>query len=182
MLLVFDMLDTLITSKTRIKLLLKFFLNSRTRDYLRGLEAEIGGSSNSIRLELNKFEQAGLLKASTTGNRKVFEANTEHPFYSEINSLLRKYIGIDKIIDQVISKLGDLQSVYLTGDLARGSDSNIMDLIFVGDIDRSYLVDLIDKAERLIQRKIRYVIYSSAERDEVRQRMEDELALLIWGN
>ncbi|MFN3444791.1 MAG: ArsR family transcriptional regulator, partial [Bacteroidia bacterium] len=29
------MLDTLITSKTRIKLLLKFFLNSKTSSYLR---------------------------------------------------------------------------------------------------------------------------------------------------
>ena len=51
------MLDTLITSKTRIKLLLKFFLNAQTKSYLRSLEGEFGESTNAIRLELNKFEE-----------------------------------------------------------------------------------------------------------------------------
>ena len=53
------MLESLITSKTRIKLLLKFFLNSSTKAYLRGLEAEFGESTKAIRLELNRFEQIG---------------------------------------------------------------------------------------------------------------------------
>ncbi len=50
------MLGTLITSKTRVKLLLKFFLNSNAKAHLRGLETEFGESSNAIRLELNRFE------------------------------------------------------------------------------------------------------------------------------
>ena len=69
------MLDTLITSKTRIKLLLKFFLNSNSSSYLRGLESEFGESSNAIRLELNKFEKAGLLTTTTNGNKKMFKAD-----------------------------------------------------------------------------------------------------------
>ena len=57
------MLDSLITSKTRIKLLLKFFLNSSMKAYLRGLAEEFGESTNAIRLELNHLEEAGLLKS-----------------------------------------------------------------------------------------------------------------------
>ena len=49
------MLDTLITSKTRIKLLMKFFMNPRTRAYLRELASEFGESTNSIRVELNRL-------------------------------------------------------------------------------------------------------------------------------
>ena len=56
------MLDSIITSKTRIKLLLKFFLNSETKSYLRNLEQEFGESTNGIRVELNRLEGAGLLK------------------------------------------------------------------------------------------------------------------------
>jgi len=63
------MLDTLITSKTRIKLLLKFFLNSNASSYLRNLEGEFGESTNGIRLELNKFEKAGLLQSQVSGNK-----------------------------------------------------------------------------------------------------------------
>ena len=57
------MLEALITSKTRIKLLLKFFLNSGNSAYLRGLEPEFGGSTNAIRQELNRLENANLLVA-----------------------------------------------------------------------------------------------------------------------
>ena len=112
------MLDSLITSKTRIKLLTRFFLNSNTHGHLRGLETEFGESSNAIRLELNRFEKAGLLTAQLQGNRKVFAANTLHPLFPEINSLLRKHLGLDQLVEQVIERLGEVQEVYLTGAFA----------------------------------------------------------------
>ena len=87
------MIETLISSKTRIKVLLKFFLNSTTTSYLRGLEGELGESSNSIRVELNKFEKAGLLSSFSQGNKKIFQANTKHPLYGEIHSIILKYVG-----------------------------------------------------------------------------------------
>ena len=71
------MLDTLISSKTRVKLLLKFFLNSNTRSYLRSLETEFGESTNAIRIEINRFEQAGMLSSELVGNKKMFRANLE---------------------------------------------------------------------------------------------------------
>lgn len=91
------MLDSLISSKTKLKLLLKFFLNSSNTAYLRNLENEFGESTNAIRLELNKFEESGLLNSYFERNKKIFKANTQHPLYPEINSILKKYIGIDKI-------------------------------------------------------------------------------------
>ena len=72
------MIGTLITSQTRIKLLLKFFLNSSTTAHLRGLETEFGDSSNAVRVELNRFEEAGLLTSSRDGNKKIYQANTQY--------------------------------------------------------------------------------------------------------
>lgn len=166
------MLDTLITSKTRIKLLLKFFLNSKTSSYLRNLETEFGESSNAIRLELNKFEEAGLLTTSLNGNKKVFIANTKHPLFKDIQSILMKYIGLDQIIDHVIQKLGDVGQVYLTGDLSKGTDSPIIDLLLIGNVNKDYLLKLVERAEQLINKKIRYVVYTE---DEFKR---DEKALL----
>jgi hypothetical protein len=62
------LLDSLITSKTRVKLLLKFFLNPETKAYLRGLSDEFGESSNGVRLELNRLTKAGLLTSESDGN------------------------------------------------------------------------------------------------------------------
>jgi hypothetical protein len=74
-----------------------------------------------------------------------------------------KYTGLDKIVEQVIGRLGNVEQVYIVGDLAKGLDSPIIDLIFVGEIDKSYLLNLTEKAEKLIHKKVRFVIFSKAE-------------------
>ncbi len=175
------MIEALISSKTRIKLLLKFFLNSKTTSYLRGLESEFGESSNAIRLELNRFEKAGMLQSFSEGNKKMFQANTNHPLFEQIHAILLKHIGIDKIVDDVVERLGDVHSVYLVGDLAKGKESKVIDLLFVGKLDKSYLVKLIDKVEKLISRKVKYLIYSLVEFErDFAQADFAEKSILIW--
>ena len=175
------MLDTLITSKTRLKLLLKFFLNSSSRAHLRNLETEFGESTNAIRLELNKFEEAGLLTSEMNGNKKVFRANTGHPLFSDIHNILLKTIGVDQIIDRVVTKLGNVEKAYVTGDFARGKDAPIIDLILIGtDLSQEYLVKLVTRTEELIRRKIRYIIFSSEEFEGYRKNISAKDMLLIW--
>jgi hypothetical protein len=173
------LIDTLITSKTRVKLLLKFFLNSRSKSYLRNLETEFGESTNAIRVELNRFEEAGLLQARMEGNRKYFSANTMHPLFPEINSILKKYIGIDQIIENILRELGGLKKAYLTGDLAKGLDCKTVELLLVcNGINQEYLGYLSARAEAMISRKIRYHLIASSE--EARQLAENPEALLVW--
>jgi predicted transcriptional regulator len=174
------MIEALISSKTRIKLLLKFFLNSNTKAYLRGLESEFGESSNAIRLEINRFEQAGMLKSEMVGNKKIFQANIEHPLFREIHNILLKHVGIDHVIEQVVNRLGEVDRVYLIGDFSKGSDSNMIDLILIGDIDKPYLINLIEKTEGFVHRKIRYVIYSEEESQNLDWQKFNPKPLLIW--
>lgn len=172
------MIESLITSKTRIKLLLKFFLNSQTKSYLRSLETEFNESTNSIRVELNRLEEAGLLSTSVEGNKKMFSANVRHPLFQDINNILKKFVGIDQIIEQVVSQIGDLQAAYLTGDFAIGKDSQVIDLLLVGDkLDRPYIDRLVEKAETYISRRIKYLILTAA---EMKQIYGGKPALLIW--
>jgi hypothetical protein len=174
------MLDALITSKTRIKLLLKFFLNSSKQDYLRNLESELGDNTNSIRVELNKLEEAGLLKSFVKGNKKIFQSNTEHPLFGDINSILMKITGLDELIKRVLNNVGELEEVYLCGDLAQGNDSEIIDLILVGDINREYFSELVIKAEKYIQKKIRFVVFIPQEFTDKRAKILHENDLLLW--
>ena len=174
------MLEALITSKTRIKLLLKFFLNSNTTGYLRSLEPEFGESTNAIRQELNRFEDANLLVSSIDGKKKIFRANTDHPLFPELHSLLLKYVGLDEIIERVISKLGHLEEVYLVGELAQGNDSNTIDLWFVGEIDSSYLTYLTKKAEEFIHRKLNFRIMDRDGLKEHMQQIDGNGLLLLW--
>ncbi len=175
------MIETLISSKTRVKLLLKFFLNSRTTAYLRSLEEEFGESTNGIRLELNKFEKAGFIDSYSEGNKKIFKANTKHPLFKDINSIVLKLSGLDHVVDYIIQRIGDLHKVYLVGKLANGQNTNIIDIVLVGDdINQTFLLEQIQKAEKKIGKKIRYVHFSSAEFDLNKIKEPGTHPLLLW--
>jgi len=176
------MLETLISSKTRIKLLLKFFLNSQTTAYLRSLESEFGDSTNAIRVELNRLEKAGMLSSFMQGNKKMFTANTKHPLFGEVHNILLKHIGIDRLIEGVINRLGAVEKVYLSGQFAKGLDSPIIDLIMIGNIDQAYLIRLIGRVEPIIKRKVRYLIYQTAEFTEELLDSLESKPVLLWSD
>ena len=175
------MIETLISSKTRIKLLIKFFLNSSNTAYLRNLEEEFGDSTNGIRLELNKFEKAGFLNSSSEGNKKIFKANTKHPLFSDINRIILKMVGVEYVMDYILQRVGNLEKVFLVGKLASGQDAEIIDLVLVGNkLNKTFLLEQIDKAEKKINKKIRYVIYSSDEFEEHKIKEVGVKPLLLW--
>ncbi|MCB2219418.1 MAG: ArsR family transcriptional regulator [Bacteroidetes bacterium] len=160
---------------------MKFFLNSNSRSYLRNLETEFGESTNSIRLELNKFEKAGLLTTEVDGNKKFFRANTLHPLFKDIHNILMKHVGFDKIIERVVNKLGNLQKVYVAGDFAKGIDNQIIDLIFIGDnINKEFLIKLVEKTEKLISKKIRYVVFGIQEFTDYMAHQNESDLLILW--
>lgn len=175
------MLENLITSKTRVKLLLKFFLNSHTQAHLRGLESEFGESTNAIRLELNRFEQAGMLTSHTEGNRKVFSANPSYPLFPEIQNLLHKHLGIDQLIEQVIEKLGEVEEVYLAGTFANGLESPDIEIVLVGgNVDTVYLENLIAKAGQLIKKNIIYYLMNHLQFANYFAGKGNRNLLLLW--
>lgn len=173
------MLESLITSKTRIKLLIKFFINSNTTAYLRNLSEEFGESTNGIRQELNRFEDAKLLESKIEQNKKIYQANAKHPYFKDMHRLLLKYVGIEEIVYNVVIRLGDLEKGYIINDFAQGNPGNILDLLLVGkNFDYDYLNKLIKKAEENVSFKIRYIAVSP---EEVSKYIPDKSkTLLVW--
>ena len=155
-------LDKIFTGKIRVQLLTKLLLNPARTVYLRGLERDLGVSSNTVRLELNKLSDMQLIieHIETTNTKtKHYTVNTKHPMFKSLRGVIMQYVGLDQIIENVFDKLGNINEVYLTGDLALGKNSPFIDLVLVGDIDKSYLYSLIEKAEILINKKIRVGLY-----------------------
>ena len=161
------MLDSLITSKTRIKLLLKFFLNPGTRAYLRGLATEFGESTNSIRVELNRLTDAKLLKSYHSGRTVEYQANKEHSLYNDIQNVVKKFVGMDTLAEELVAKLGNIQSAYVIGDYAQGKDTGLIDLALVGQIDNEKLKEMVEKTEGLIHRKIRTLVLAPKEMNKL---------------
>ena len=177
------MIGSLITSQTRIRLLKKFFLNSKTRAHLRGLESEFGESTNAIRVELNRLEKAGLLTSLRDRNKKLYQANKNHPLYRDIHNIILKETGIDMVIEKIIHRMGNLLSVYLIGDFAQGIDSGEIELILVGDnIDIEYLDRKVHQAEKMVGRKVNYRLLGSSDADNHLSAFKTTEILPIWNN
>ncbi|WP_276133172.1 hypothetical protein [Polluticoccus soli] len=161
---------------------MRFFLNPGTTAYLRGLAEEFNESTNSIRIELNRFEEAGMLLSESRGNKKMYMANRTYPLLSDLHRILLKYIGIDRVIEVVIDRMGQLDRMYLAGDYAKGKDTGIIDLVFVGNVDKVYLINLVSKAEKLVDRKLRFLTYEAEEWEKLMPAHDKEKYLLLWEN
>ena len=170
----------LIASKIRIKLLTRLFFNPKTRSYLRELAKEFNVSTNSVREELNQLTKTKLLKSERNGRQVLYAANEEHPLFPELRSMVSKAMGIDQVIDSIVTRLGDLEGAYLIDDYAEGKDTGIVDLILVGNIDPYHLNDLSRKTERYISRKIRSLVLSKEEFDQFLPTLKEKPRLLIW--
>ena len=158
------MLDSLITSETRVKLLLKFFLNPNTKGYLRQLAHDFNESTNGIRVELNRLNEAKILQYNTEGRNKIYQANTSHPLFEEIRNIVLKSTGIDKVISDILKKIGKIKLAFIRGDYAIGNDSGLIDLVIVGeDLNIGEVERVRKKTEALINRKISILLLSASE-------------------
>ena len=174
------MLNSLITSQTRIKLLLKFFLNPKNRGYLRQLASEFGESTNSIRIELNKLTDAKILTSKSEGRNVIYNANTTHPLFDDIRSIVLKSTGIDKVVNDIIKKLGSIDLAFIRGDYATGKDSGLIDLVLVGEqINTQEMERVRQKTEALIDRKIAVLILTPSEFDGLKDAIKDENILIL---
>lgn len=160
------MLQELITSKTRIRLLFMFFLNEENTSYLRELEQELEESTNAIRLELTKLEDLKLIRSFKQSNKKYYRANTKHAFYSDIRNMLLKEIGFDSIKAAFYRDITGLEEIYVTGSYARGKSSGNIDLVLVGKrLNIDQICHSIDQIEPVIKKKIRFINLEKIESD-----------------
>ena len=91
-------------------------------------------------------------------------------------------MGVDQIIDKLVKKLGDVKSAYLIGDYARGIDSGLIDIVLVGKINKIELDRIANKRGREISRKIRPLVLTIQEIQQLWLQLEMNRALLIWGD
>ena len=175
-----SLLSGLITSKTRIKILMRLFLNPNGSAYLRELADDFQASPSQVKEELDQLRNAKLLVSNKEGRQVLFSANPEHPLFSELHSIVRKALGMDEILESIIKRLGNLERAMLVDDYAEGKDSGIIDLVLIGDIDTTNLLDLTAKTERYIERKIRTLTMTTDEYENNAAILRNRPQFVLW--
>lgn len=149
------MLDSLITSKTRLKLLIKFFVSASNRGYLRGLADEFKESTNAIRKELNQLTDAGYLIREDNEHKIYYRANIKHSLFSSLQGLIHNFLGIEAFVDQVLERAGDVEVVALLGDYVQGVDSGHIEVLVKGkELNTEYLMQASVKAGTILGKKV----------------------------
>ena len=149
------MLEALITSKTRLRMLIKFFIGASNRGYLNGLATEFNESTNSIRKELNNLSESGYLIKKRKDNKVMYQANKIHPMFKVLQKIVRQHLGIEDIVDTIISRIGKVHKIVLVGDYAKGLDTGTISIIIIGnELDDNYLKNLKLKIKDKIEREV----------------------------
>lgn len=149
------MLQAIITSKTRLRLLVKFFINAANTGYLRGLASEMQENTNAIRKELNHLSDSGFIIREELDSKIMYRANAAHPFFEILQQMVRKYVGIDDIVERIFERIGAVSKVYLIGDYAKGLDTGTIEIVIVGEnLDQDYLDQMALKLSKEIDKKI----------------------------
>ncbi len=153
------MLDIMITSKTRRKLLGFFVLNAGQRFYLRQIAGEIGEAVHSTRLELALLKKAGFISESGLKRQKFFTLNEHYPYLPELRSIVTKlrasgYKEFDftdhsrkalleenllRVKEALVAKYQP-EKIILFGSLAKGNvnETTDIDLLVVKDTQKAY--------------------------------------------
>ena len=155
------MLNQLITSKTRLRLLIKFFISQANQGYLNGLATEFNESTNSIRKELNHLSDAGYLEKFKDQNKVSYKANTKHPLFDVLQKVVFKHLGLEEIVERVLERMGPVEKILLIGDYAEGHDSGTIDVVLIGKtLNTEYIEALEQKIEDVIDRKVNFYLAS----------------------
>jgi predicted nucleotidyltransferase len=185
------MLEALISSKTRVKLLTLFLLNPEKEYYVREIVRMTGENYNAVRRELANLDAFGLITGQKKGNQQYYSVNRLFFLYDDLQKIVLKTEGIAKVIRDGLAEQDGIACMFIYGSFARGeagAQSDI-DLFIVGDVDENVLIPLVHKSELVINREINYTLMQS---DEFKERKKagdpfvknvmNEPRILITGN
>lgn len=174
------MLQDLMVSKVRVKLLKVFLSQPKEMFYIRQLVRLLNEEINAVRRELQRMEKLGMVKKENRGNRIYYWFDKDYPLYGDLLSMVAKSAGLGGEIVKRKSKLGKIRFVLISGKMVRGLEvkPDEVDLLVVGDLELKQLADLVKSFEAKIDREINYSVMSREEFD-FRKKRRDPFLLSI---
>lgn len=148
-------------SKLRKELLNLYFTNPDKKYYLRELERILDFSVGNIRRELIKLKNTGLFLVEKKGNLTYYYLNKSYPLLSEIKSIVLKTAGAPGELKESLKKMKGIEYAFIYGSFAKveEKENSDIDLLIIGKVDESKLIDKIKILEKKLQREIIFTLY-----------------------
>lgn len=157
------MIEQLLGSKTRLKLLQLFLSNPNRSFYVREITRKIGEQINSVRRELSNLLNIGIIVSETTNNRLYYEVNQKYEFYDPLKTIFgsgnqtstKVTSKSDKRDD--IKALGNIDILIYTGQFTRDETAGI-DLFIVGNTNAHAVQKFVNELEEKEGKELRYTV------------------------
>lgn len=172
------MLESLFTSRTRVRILELFLLSERGEEHhIRDVARRAKVTPIYARKELERLAEAGLLRKRRRGNMVLYRAYTGFPLYEELRALFTKGGSVGTSIRRDLSeRFGDrVKCVMLKGD----SSGKSIDVLIVGNPSRDELLGAIWNIQKETEKKVNFELLSHREFKEKKDELESAGFLVV---
>jgi predicted nucleotidyltransferase len=160
------MLETLLGSKLRARVLGWLFSHPDERYFVRQLTKLVNEDSTNVSRELARLEKSGILISTAEGKQKYYQANRESPLFDELHGLIVKTTGVADVLREALApEREQIRLAFIFGSIAFGNErrSSDIDVMVVGAVSFGRVVSLLSPAEGQLRREVNPVVYPVTE-------------------
>ena len=178
------MLEDLITSKSRIKLLKVFLADPFEMFHVRHLVRKTGDEINAVRRELSFLEKKGILEREPRANRVYYYLSKNYSFYFDLLKIGSKTVGLGAAILKNRVKLGKIKYAMFSGNFVRRQKKkdDQVDFLIVGTIVLPELSLLIRQEEARLSTEINYTLMTEDEFEFRKKRRDPFIEGILSGS
>lgn len=155
------MLSTLITSKSRRKILILFLTHPEQKFYYSQIIRDLEMTPSAAQKELSNLSTIGFVKSEKEANVKYFQVNKSFPLYNELKSIVYKTVALADPLREALEKIGDIQIAFIYGSVAKNTENmgSDIDLMVIGHPSMDELSEAVTKAEKGLSREINFTVF-----------------------
>ncbi len=156
------MLDTLLGSKLRAKVLGWLFSHPDERYFVRQLTNLVKEDSTNVSRELARLEKTNILVSTTEGKQKYYQVNRESPVFNDLHGLILKTVGVADVLRSALMPAKEqIKIAFIFGSIASGNERkrSDIDVMVIGKVPFEEIITLLSPAEEKLRREISPVVY-----------------------
>lgn len=123
--------------------------------------------TGAVQRELADLAAAGLLKVSTQGNQKHYQANEAAPVFGELRGLVLKTFGLADVLRQALEPLASqVEKAFVYGSVAKQEDTaqSDIDVMIISDtLGYADVFGALEPASITLGRPVNPTVYTSAQ-------------------
>ncbi|MBU3563791.1 nucleotidyltransferase domain-containing protein [Polynucleobacter sp. Tro8-14-1] len=159
-------LSSVLFTEYRSRVLGLLLLHPERSYYLREIARLTATVPGTLKREMDKLLEVGLLTIQKVGNQNHYQANQECPIYVDLANVLRKTSGLSDVLITALLPLSEkIQSAFVFGSVASGkvNAKSDIDLMFIGGVSYAEVVLLLHPLQEQLGREINPKVYAAKE-------------------